>query len=200
MPDDPTQPGQLPRQQFAVVNDATRQQSRLGKLEERVRQLEQGKTLVQTPMMRWSQSTQVTNTTSYSWQIDVQLPAGPLPGGGLATEIPYWFSVPLTAVGGAASGTVVIIPPAGLTHSWTYSLASAGASITAAPTAGGAAVSDVSSAGLAKTGFIVMPFVLSSYIPTASFILTVSKTGGAGTGVTVNQARFYAMIPSSYAS
>lgn len=199
MPDDPTQPGQLPRQQFSVVNDATRQQSRLGKLEERVRQLEQGKTLVQTPMMRWNQSTAVTNTTSYSWQIDVQLPAGPLTGGSLSTEIPYWFSVPLTAVGGAASGTVALLPPAGLTHSWTYSLSSGG-TITAAPTAGGAAVSDVSSVGLAKTGFIVMPFVLSSYVPTASFVLTVSKTGGAGTGVSVNQARFYAMIPTSYAS
>ena len=194
----PDQPSQLPKQQFSATNSDTRSQTRISRLEERVRQLEQGKQLVQTPMLRWDQSTIVTNTTSYSWQIDVGLPTGPLTSGSVSTEIPYWFSIPITAVGGAASGSVSLIPPAGLTHSWTYALAGAGSAVTAAPTAGGAAVSDVSGVGLAKTGFIVMPFVLSSYIPTASFILTVAKSGGAGTGVTINQARFYAMIPSSY--
>jgi hypothetical protein len=195
----PDQPSQLPKQQFAASNSDTRQQTRMARLEDRVRQLEQGKQLVQVPFFRWDQPTQVTNTTSYSWQIDVGTPAGPLTGGAVATEIPYWFSIPITAVGGAASGVVSFIPPAGLTHSWTYSLAGAGSAVTAGPTTG-AAVGDVSGVGLAKTAFIVMPFVLSSYVPTASFILTVAKTAGAGTGVSINQARFYAMVPSSYAS
>jgi hypothetical protein len=202
MPDNPTQPGQLPGQQFAVSNDATRNQSRMARLEERVKQLEKGKQLIQTSMFKWEQEATKTNITTTTFSIDLPMPPGDAGTGGyLYTDLPYWAVFQITAVGGAASGTLSVAQPLGVPgHSWTYSLAAAGNAITGS-TGTAAALSDVGAASAAKAPFVVLPLTVDTpYGSVANLQITIAKTAGAGTGVTVQFGRVYAMIPPGWAT
>jgi hypothetical protein len=194
-------PAQLPRQQFSVSNSDTRQQTRMARLEERVKQLEQGKQLIQIPSFRWDQPSVVSNTTSHTWVIDIPIPSGrstdPLKT--QFADLMIWFRITAYAQGGAASGNVVLTGAD--THTWTYSFASAGTGRTLSPVPAAAAAFTYDSNLGSQTGVstpIIMPYVTSGpWGPTASLTFQVTKTGGAGTGVTLSNGTLYAMMLST---
>lgn len=201
----PDQPSQLPKQQFSTTNSDTRSQTRISRLEERVRQLEQGKQLVQVPSFRWDQPSVVTNTTSYTWTIDIPLPSGRA-SDPLKTQygdLIIWFRLAVTAVAGAASGNIVLTGADQQT--WTYSLASGGSGRTYSPAQTAAAAVETYDTTLGsqtgKSGPVMMPYVASGpWGPTASLTLQITKTAGAGTGVTVSGGVLYAIIPTTSTS
>jgi len=197
----PDQPSQLPKQQFSATNSDTRSQTRISRLEERVRQLEQGKQLVQTPIFKWEQPTTVTNVTTNTWTITLPIPTGPYTGSTGTSDIWYWFKVIITPVGGGtgASGNVKI-GCGTTTNTWTYPLGTAGLHV--GPSTGAAVSNVYVSAGTSdKSVMIQAPLLLASALgATADVDFTVEKTGGTGTGVTLTSARFYAMIPPTFTS
>lgn len=201
----PDQPSQLPKQQFSAANADTRSQTRISRLEERVRQLEQGKHLLQVPSFRWDQPSTVTNTTSISWTIDIPLPSGRA-SDPLKTQygdLIIWFRLPLAAVAGAASGNIVLTGAD--TQTWTYSLPLSGSTRTYSPAQTAAAAETTYDSNLGsqtgKSGPVMMPFVTSGpWAPTNSLTLQVTKTAGAGTGVTVSGGVLYAIIPTTSTS
>lgn len=198
MPDDPTQPGQLPGQQFSVANDSTRSQSRMAKLEERVKQLEKGKQTVFTPVFKWDQPQNITNTTSYTWAIDLPVPQYSSTGV-TVTEAFYWFRFGITAVGGtvAAPGSNISVSMSD-THTWAYTLGGS-AFANFAPNLGTTASSVHTAAGAEKSTWIETPVLLSSPFGSFSTInITITKGGGTATGVTVTNGRLYAIIPTTF--
>ncbi len=203
MPDNPTQPGQLPGQQFAVSNDATRNQSRMARLEERVKQLEQGKQLIQAPMFRWTYEAQISSVTTYTWTISMPYPPAKKDPGALLKqeELFYWFSIPITAVGGAVSGDIVFTA-AGLTYTWTWSIASAGTTIVYGPNPAGTTA--VASGGRSS----LMQAIVTTDSPGGAYTdvsLRVTRTSASnsftlGAPAVPYWPKFYGIIPPSLAS
>lgn len=196
MPDDPTQPGQLPGQQFSVANDSTRSQSRMAKLEERVKQLEKGKQTVFTPVFKWDQPQTITNTTDYTWTIDLPVPQY-ASSGVTVTEVFYWFRFAVSAVAGTVTGGAISVTIAD-THSWSYTLGSS-ASATFAPNLGATASTVHTATTADKSTWIETPVLLSS--PFGSFStmsVRITKTAGTATGVTIPGGRVYAIIPTTF--
>lgn len=196
MPNDPTQPGQLPGQQFSVSNDATRTQSRMAKLEERVRQLEKGKQTVFTPVFKWDQPQTITNTTDYTWAIDLPVPQYSSTGI-TTTETFYWFKFGITAVSGTVTGGAIAVSMVD-THSWTYTLGG-GASANFAPNLGAVASTVHTGSANDKSTWIETPVLLSSPYGSFSTInIRITKSMGTATGVTVTGGRLYAIIPTTF--
>jgi hypothetical protein len=203
VPDNPTQPGQLPRQQFAASNDATRNQSRMARLEERVKQLEQGKQLIQTPMFTWTSEVTVSSVTSKTWTFTIPMPPAVRDPGSLV-KLEYmfcWFEVPILSVGGAVSGNVSI-STAATSASWSWSIASGGVQTYLYPnTASGTAATQAD-----RSTFI--PFRLAADSPSGAIIdtsLVVTRTSASNSFTLGYPAlgiwpRFYAIIPPSFAS
>lgn len=191
------EPSQLPKQQFAASNADTRQQTRMARLEERVKQLEQGKQNNMMPVFRWEQPTTVTGVTaSHTWNIELPVPY--YAGTGITTtDVFYWFKVGITAVGGTVTGGAITTQVVD-THSWTYTLGS-GASATFGPNSGAAASTVYTSSTADKSLLVATPLLLSS--PFGSFAtiqLSVTKTAGTATSITLNAARLYAIIPTTF--
>jgi hypothetical protein len=187
----PNEPSQLPKQQFAVSNADTRSQTRLSKLEERVRQLEQGKQLAQTPLFKWQQSSDVVGTTNHTFSIPLPAPFGDADFAGYE-QVFYCFSVILSPNGGTFTGTAMAT--IFNSQSWTFT---AGGSLYGPST--GAALADIGAAG--KASLIASPlFYSGSDAPSYSTLdLNFLRTGGtAGSTVTIQSASVYVIIPTTF--
>jgi hypothetical protein len=202
VPDNPTQPGQLPRQQFAASNDATRSQSRMARLEERVKQLEQGKQLIQTPMFTWRAPAIVSSTTDYTWTISVPYPPAQLESGSVLLEsLFYWFRIPIQAVGGAVSGDLNFTS-GGSTLTWTWTIATAGTAAIYAPNPAGTAAVNLPG----RTSLMVSSVAPASIAgPLTDVQIQVVRTSASnsfnlGVSATNNWPRFYGIVPPSLTS
>lgn len=185
------EPAQLPTQQFSTTNANSRSESRLGKLEERVRQLEQGQQNLIIPSFRWEPSTSVTGSSA---TFDINLP---LPATSRYSSVDIFYYFKINIGGTIANGTITAGDSGGAgLHSWTWTTPTGVATTFASST--GTALSVIDSSGTdEKSVLLGKRFTVST--GTTTFRIVVTRTGGAAT-TTVNALRFYAIIPTVFDS
>lgn len=198
----PDQPSQLPKQQFSAANADTRSQTRISRLEDRVRQLEQGKQLIQTPMFTWSYEQSIVSTTSQTWRFSIPMPPAVRdPGDLVKTEnIFMWFELPVVQVGGTVSADVSL-STAATSATWSWTSSGAGQQYLYPNTA-----STTIATTNARSTFI--PFRLVTDSPSGAAVevsLSVVRTSATNSFTLGASAlgiwpRVYAIIPPSFTS